>query len=96
VATFIRKEVINIRRYHGWIYIQRTEGMNDAFYVSHYDEKSDSGSKNTFVGNGAEGAQAACDYFEKTRGLGSVKLLPMGVLGYRVYTESGSDEGSDD
>jgi hypothetical protein len=84
-----------VRRYHGWIYIQRTEGMNDAFYVSHASEDA-SGSKNTFVGIGAEGAQAACDYFEKTRGLGAIKLLPMGVLGYRVYTESGSDEGRDD
>jgi len=70
------------RHYHGWIYIQKTEGFNDQFFVMPVGEHS------TSVGFGNEGAQKAVDFFDKRCGQ-PVKLdNSMGFLGLRVYTET--------
>lgn len=69
------------RVYHGWIYIQKTEGMNDQFFVMPMGEKSHS------VGMGNEGAERAVAFFDERCGC-PVKLdNSMGFLGLRVYTE---------
>ena len=74
------------RVYHGWIYIQKTEGMTDAFYVMPIGEKSH------YVGNGNEGAEKSVAFFDEKCGC-PVKLdNSMGFLGLRVYTEVESED----
>lgn len=73
--------------YHGWIYINKTEGFNDHFEAVHYG--SEGGDYKTVdCGYGATGAAKAVDFFETDGGLGlgPIKLLPT-PLGLRVYTE---------
>jgi hypothetical protein len=70
---------------HGWIYIERepaggVEPERDKFWVLHDGDRK-------FMGYGVYGSEAACDYFENIVGLGSIKLVDLGRLGYRVYTE---------
>ena len=68
-------------KYLGWIYIQKSKGFTDAFYVMPIGEKS------RYVGNGDQGAQAAVDFFDKLAGK-PVKLDDsMGFLGLRAYIE---------
>lgn len=90
-------------KYHGWIYIQRTKGENDSIYASVRQDAVDEflkenkigvgqenwlrNTENKFMGYGAQGAQAAVDFFEKILKLGPVKLLET-PLGLRVYTEN--------
>lgn len=74
-------------KYHGWIYVEKQEGMTDHFRVTYYDDE-----KGDYIvqvcGYGAAGAAKAVDFFETDGGLGlgPIKLLPT-PLGLRVYTE---------
>lgn len=70
--------------YHGWIYIEKTPGMND-FFIAQW--RATDGPHSLKCGYRSEGAEMAVDHFETTLGLGPVRLEEVPILGLRVYTE---------
>jgi len=73
-----------MKQYHGWIYIEQSEGYSDHF-KTHRSIKGNSEVK--AFGYGAAGAAKAVDYFETTLKLGPVKLEKT-PLGLRVFTDA--------
>ena len=80
------------RTYHGWIFVDKSQGLKDFFSVQWRDAAGKPLSKRLEYGE--MGAAAAVDFFETTQKLGSIKLEPT-PLGLRVYTEISEEEEAD-
>lgn len=72
------------KRYHGWIYQEKSQGFKDHFSVQWKDEKGQSIIRH--FGYGEAGASEAVAHFEETLGLGHIQLEAT-PLGLRVYTQ---------
>lgn len=75
-----------MKKYIGWIYVEKHVGLQDYFTVTHPHPDKVGEYTTKAVGYGAEGAQKAVDYFEIEQDHGPVKLDPT-PIGLRVYVE---------
>ena len=72
------------RKYHGWIYIEKQDGLKDYFHA--YTVLPGGQKKYSKGDYGVAGADLAVRFFEEEMKLGPIKLESTPV-GLRVYTE---------
>jgi hypothetical protein len=77
------------KQYHGWILVESGgRDLKDFIYIEYTDEKGNRIRKE-MANRGNSGAAEAVEFWDKKIGFQAVKLEPM-ILGmYRVYTEVG-------
>jgi hypothetical protein len=73
-----------MKKYHGWIIVEKNSpGFKDVIYA-----ETGTGDQRTKkqMGYGESGCAAAVEWFDQRVGK-TISIVPMGKIGYRVYTE---------
>lgn len=76
-----------MRKYHGWIYVEKSDGYKDHFSAQWKDSQGNTHHKTFGYGLAAE----AVDHFETALSLGPVQIEST-PIGLRVFTDEAAEK----